>query len=131
MGACVLLEAPERESCLHQGLVRPLTSQMRLQCVSILLCMSFKCLAICFFMPSLYPNGIPLARSDYFISLYIVSAKGSADFDPCCASTISGIHPASCICLHRFMVVNWPQVSANYKAAMGGDLNSLITYASA
>ncbi|BDA46805.1 Superoxide dismutase [Mn] [Coccomyxa sp. Obi] len=30
-----------------------------------------------------------------------------------------------------FMVVNWPQVSANYKSAMAGDLNSMIAYASA
>ncbi len=33
--------------------------------------------------------------------------------------------------LHRFMVVNWPQVNENYKAATKGDLNSLITYAAA
>lgn len=31
----------------------------------------------------------------------------------------------------RFMVVNWPQVSANYKAAMSGDMSMLTSYASA
>ncbi|KAK9918405.1 hypothetical protein WJX75_003905 [Coccomyxa subellipsoidea] len=30
-----------------------------------------------------------------------------------------------------FMVVNWPQVSANYKAAMSGDMSMLTSYASA